>query len=144
MQVRTGIAQSPRGGALQLLRMVFRTGLGGRLGDGQQWMSWIDLDDLTDIYVAALTDSSWAGPINAVSPNPVRNEEYSRVLGRVLGRPAWLPAPAFGPQLLLGREGSRELAFASQRVIPARLAEHGHPFRRPELEACLRHQLGKF
>jgi uncharacterized protein (TIGR01777 family) len=144
VNVRTGIAMSPRGGALQLLRLVFLTGLGGRLGDGRQWMSWIDLDDLTDIYLAALTDDTWTGPINAVSPNPVRNEEFSKTLGKVLHRPALFPAPSFGPALLLGREGAKEVAFADQRVVPARLTAHGHPFRRPVLEACLRHQLGKF
>lgn len=144
VNVRTGIALSPRGGALQLLRLVFLTGLGGRLGDGRQWMSWIDLDDLTDIYLAALTDDSWSGPINAVSPNPVRNEEFSKTLGKVLHRPSFFPAPSFGPALLLGREGAKEVAFADQRVVPARLTAHGHPFRRPDLEDCLRHQLGKF
>ncbi len=143
VNVRTGIVQSPRGGSLQLLRPLFNLGLGGRLGDGRQWTSWIDLDDLADIYLRALVDERLRGPINAVAPEPVRNRDYTKTLARVLHRPALLPVPPFGPRLLLGAEGARELALAGQRVEPARLAAVGHRFRRPTLEACLRHQLGR-
>lgn len=141
--VRTGIVQSPRGGTLRLLRPLFAAGLGGRLGTGRQWLSWIGLDDLVDIYHRALWDTTLAGPVNAVAPAPVRNSEYTRILARVLRRPALLPVPSFGPRLLLGAEGNSELAEASQRVVPARLQAAGHPFRTPDLESALRHLLGK-
>lgn len=143
VNLRTGIVQSPRGGSLQLLRPLFSLGLGGRLGSGRQWTSWIDLDDLADIYLRALVDERMSGPINAVAPEPVRNRDYTTTLARVLRRPALLPVPPFGPRLLLGGEGARELALAGQRVEPTRLAAVGHRFRRPTLEACLRHQLGR-
>ncbi|NGP09174.1 TIGR01777 family protein [Rhodococcus sp. 14C212] len=140
--VRTGIVQTPRGGPLQLQRPLFEAGLGGRLGTGRQWLSWIDLDDLLDVYHRALADPRIRGPINAVAPEPVRNDEYTRTLARVLHRPALLPVPGFGPRLLLGEEGAREVATADQCVVPQCLVDHGHRFRRPKLEACLRHQLG--
>lgn len=140
--VRTGIVQTPRGGTLRLLRPLFAAGLGGRLGGGRQWVSWIDLDDLLDVYLRALVDPGVRGPVNAVSPLPVRNTEYTRTLARVLHRPALLPVPRVGPALLLGDQGARELAEASQRVVPQVLLDAGHRFRRPTLDECLRHQLG--
>lgn len=143
VMVRTGIVQSPRGGTLRLLRPLFRAGLGGRMGDGGQWLSWIGIDDLVDIYYRALWDNNLLGPVNAVAPEPVRNSEYTAVLAGVLHRPAVLPVPRFGPALLLGKEGARELAAASQRVVPARLAAAGHRFRTPELAATLGHLLGR-
>ena len=139
--VRTGIVQTPRGGTLQLLYPLFAAGLGGRLGSGRQWLSWIDLDDLLDVYHRALADRAISGLVNAVAPEPVRNEEYTRVLAAV-HRPALLPVPDFGPKLLLGDQGARELAAADQYVVPRTLIDAGHRFRRPTLEACLRHQLG--
>lgn len=144
VNVRTGIVQSPRGGVLRLQRPMFEVGLGGRLGSGRQWLSWIDIDDLVGVYHRALVDTRLAGPVNAVAPEPVRNSEYTDVLARVLRRPAVLPAPAFGPKLLLGAQGARELALASQRVAAGRLGELGHEFRHPDLETALRHQLGRF
>ncbi|WP_134427125.1 TIGR01777 family oxidoreductase [Mycobacterium ulcerans] len=141
--VRTGIVQSPRGGTLQLLRPLFSAGLGGRLGDGRQWLSWIGIDDLVDIYHRALWDTGLSGPVNAVAPQPVRNAEYTRTLAQVLHRPAVLPVPALGPRLLLGDQGARELACASQRVLPARLALAEHRFRQPDLDTALRHLLGR-
>lgn len=140
--VRTGIVQSPRGAILRLLRPLFAAGLGGRLASGRQWLSWIDIDDLIDVFHRALVDPALSGPLNAVAPHPVRNEEYTRVLARILHRPALVPVPDIGPALLLGEQGARELATASQRVVPRRLIDAGHRFRRPELEQCLRHQLG--
>ncbi|WP_213576092.1 TIGR01777 family oxidoreductase [Rhodococcus sp. USK13] len=142
--VRTGIVQSPKGGVLRLQRPLFEVGLGGRLGAGTQWLSWIDLDDLVDIYHRAVVDTRLTGPVNAVAPNPVRNEEYTAVLASVLHRPAFLPVPDFGPKLLLGEQGARELALANQRVVPGRLLAREHRFRRPDLESALRHQLGRF
>jgi uncharacterized protein (TIGR01777 family) len=141
--LRTGIVQSPKGGALQLLRLLFETGLGGRLGDGTAWMSWIGIDDIVDIYLHAIFDERLDGPVNAVAPEPVRNADYTRVLAHVLRRPAVLPVPGFGPRLLLGKEGATEVAMASQRVVPARLEEVGHRFRHRDLEGALRHVLGR-
>jgi hypothetical protein len=142
VQMRTGIVQSPRGGALHLLRPLFAAGLGGRLGSGRQWLSWIGIDDLADIYHRAVLDDQLSGPINAVAPTPVRNTDYTRILARVLHRPAVLPIPALGPRLLLGDHGARELALANQRVQPAALHQLEHHFRHPDLEAALRHLLG--
>lgn len=143
VQVRTGIVQSPKGGALQLQRPLFETGLGGRLGDGRQWTAWIGIDDMVDIYLRAALDGSLTGPVNAAAPGLVRNDEYTRSLAKVLHRPAVIPVPSFGPQMLLGREGAAEVAEASQRVVPAKLTALGHQFRWPELEPALRHVLGR-
>jgi uncharacterized protein len=142
VQVRTGIVQSPKGGTLQLLRPLFAAGLGGRIGDGQQWLSWIGLDDLADIYLRAVCDPGLSGPVNAVAPDPVRNAGYTRALAATLRRPALLPVPALGPRLLLGEQGAAELALASQRVEPTRLLTAGHHFRYPELSGALGHLLG--
>ncbi|OBI87829.1 TIGR01777 family oxidoreductase, partial [Mycobacterium asiaticum] len=141
--VRTGIVQSPRGGTLRLMRPLFTAGLGGPLGDGRQWFSWIGIDDLIDIYHRGLWDTDLSGPVNAVAPQPVRNSEYTSTLARVVRRPAVLPVPPLGPRVLLGEQGARELALANQRVSPARLVAAGHQFRRPDLESALRHLLGR-
>jgi uncharacterized protein (TIGR01777 family) len=140
--VRTGIVQSSAGGTLRLFRPLFATGLGGRVGDGQQWLSWIGLDDLLDVYYRALYDDRMNGPVNAVAPQPVRNVDYTRALARVLHRPALLPVPSFGPRLILGQQGSRELAEASQRVAAAKLDALGHRFRRSHVDDALAHELG--
>ncbi len=141
--IRTGIVQSARGASLKLLRPLFSLGLGGPLSPGSQWVSWIGLDDLLDIFGRALADHELAGPLNAVAPGAVTNAEYASTLAHVMRRPALLKVPAFGPQLLLGAEGAREVVQASQRVAPARLMAAGHEFRHPSLEPCLRHQLGR-
>ncbi|GAA4742953.1 TIGR01777 family oxidoreductase [Gordonia alkaliphila] len=143
VQVRTGIVQSPLGGTLGLQRPIFAAGLGGPLGGGHQVLSWIDLDDLIDVYHRALYDDGLRGPVNAVAPQPASANEYADTLAHVLRRPALLRVPEFGPQLLLGRQGARELALADQAVFPAILHECGHRFRRPTLTECLGHQLGK-
>jgi uncharacterized protein len=143
VRVRTGIVQSPRGGTLRLMRPLFSAGLGGRLSSGRQWLSWIGIDDLVDVYHRALWDAALSGAVNAVAPQPVRNTEYTRTLAQVLHRPAVLPVPPLGPRLLLGGQGARELACASQRVIPGRLSQCGHRFRQPDLDSALRHLLGR-
>jgi len=143
VQVRTGLVQTPAGGVLQLQYPLFEAGLGGPLSDGNQWQAWIGIDDLADIYHRCLYDAELSGPVNAVAPEPVRNREYAATLARVLHRPALLRVPALGPRLLLGKEGTDELALASQRVIPRRLTELGHTFRHPSLEPALRHLLGR-
>ncbi|ORJ55924.1 TIGR01777 family oxidoreductase [Mycobacterium simiae] len=142
-QIRTGIVQSPRGGTLKLLRPLFTAGLGGRVGDGHQWLSWIGIDDLVEVYHRALWDATLSGPVNAVAPQPVRNAEYTRILGDVLHRPTVLPVPPLGPRILLGPQGARELALANQRVGPEKLDRAGHGFRQPELSQALRHLLGR-
>ncbi|MDA0563613.1 TIGR01777 family oxidoreductase [Streptomonospora sp. S1-112] len=143
VHVRTGIVQTPRGGTLRLLYPLFAAGLGGEIGGGRPWLSWIGIDDLADVYLRAVLDADLAGPVNAVAPEPQRNSDYTRVLARVLHRPALLPVPDLGPRVLLGREGTRELALANQHVVPARLREAGHHFRHPRLEPALRHVLGR-
>jgi uncharacterized protein len=143
VHVRTGIVQSPRGGTLRILRPIFAAGLGGRLGSGQQWLPWIGIDDLVDIYHRSLIDGELSGPVNAVAPHPVRNVDYTRILARVLRRRALLPVPGIGPRLLLGRQGAQELAQANQRVEPQRLVDSDHRFRQPYLEDALRHLLGR-
>jgi uncharacterized protein len=142
VHVRTGIVQSARGASLKLLRPLFAVGLGGPLAPGSQWVSWIGLDDLLDVFGRALADDELIGPLNAVAPVPVVNRDYASTLAHVLRRPALVPVPAVGPRVLLGSEGAREMVLASQRVRPARLQASGHGFRHPTLEACLRHQLG--
>jgi uncharacterized protein len=143
VQVRTGIVQSPKGGTLKLFYPLFEAGLGGRIGSGRQWLSWIGIDDLSDVYLRALVDPALSGPVNAVAPDPVRNADYTRALGKVLRRPTVIPVPGLGPRLLLGEEGARELAEASQRVRPDALLAAGHSFRYPQLEPALRHLLGR-
>ena len=140
--VRTGIVQSGAGGMLPPLAAITRSGLGGRLGSGRQWMSWIALDDLTDIYLRAIADPKLSGVVNATAPQPVTNSEYTRVLGSVLRRPTLVPVPRWAPGLLLGPQGSDELALADQLVLPSILTEVGHSFRYPELRAALEHELG--
>ena len=140
--VRTGIVQAARGGTLRLMRPLFAAGLGGRLGSGRQWLSWIGVDDLVDVYHRALYDARLTGPVNAVAPTPVRNRDYTKALARVLHRPAVLPVPSFGPRLLLGGQGARELAEADQRVVPTKLQALGHRFRHPRIDDALAHQLG--
>lgn len=143
VHVRTGIVQSPDGGMLSLLLPLFRLGLGGKLGDGSQWVSWITLDDEIGLYHHALTTPAVTGPLNAVAPNPVTNAEFTRVLGGVLGRPTVIPVPAFAPALLLGKEGADEIALASQHVLPAKAEATGYEFRHPTLDRGLSHLLGK-
>jgi uncharacterized protein len=142
VHLRTGLVQDAHGAGLPKQVLMFRFGLGGRLGSGRQWLSWISLDDIAGAYVHALTHEDLAGPVNATSPNPVTNAEFTEVLARVLGRPAFLHVPAIAPKLVLG-EVADELLFTSMRIRPARLLETGFRFELPELEATLRHTLGR-
>jgi uncharacterized protein (TIGR01777 family) len=140
VHVRTGLVQTPRGGSLARQLPLFRLGLGGRLGSGRQWWSWVTLDDVIGVYRHALTATAASGPLNATAPNPVTNAEYTATLARVVGRPAALPVPRFGLRLLLG-EAADELVFTSARVLPAATEASGYSFRHPTLEAALRHIL---
>lgn len=142
VRLRTGIVLTPRGGALGKMLLPFKAGVGGVLGSGRQFMSWIALDDLLGVIRFALTTGSLAGPVNAVAPSPVTNREFTRALGRVLGRPTIAPAPAFALRLAFG-EMADATVLVSTRVRPRRLLEAGYRFRFPELEDALRHLLGK-
>jgi uncharacterized protein (TIGR01777 family) len=143
VNIRTGLVQTPAGGVLRLQYPMFAAGLGGPLASGNQWQPWIGVDDLLDIYHRALYDDRLTGPVNGVGPDPVRNRDYTRTLAHVLRRPALFRVPPFGPRILLGDEGAKELAEASQRVVPAVLDQLGHTFRCSTLEPALRHLLGK-
>ncbi len=142
VHVRTGFVQTPRAGVLPRLLPLFRVGLGGRFGSGRQWWSWVTLDDVVGIYRHAVTASAVGGALNATAPNPVTNAEFTATLARVVGRPALLPVPSFGPKLLLGQMAD-ELLFASARVHPAATQSSGYSFRHPTLEAALRHLLSR-
>jgi uncharacterized protein len=137
VHLRFGVALSAEGGALARMLPVFRAGVGGRLGNGEQWMSWIALPDVVRVIEFALQTASLSGPVNLVAPNPVTNSNFTRILGRVLHRPAVIPAPAVALRLALG-EMADEAILASQRAAPARLNAAGFVFQYPELEACLR------
>lgn len=134
---RIGIVQTPRDGALQRSLPLFRLGLGGPFGSGSQWWSWVMLDDVVGILQHAVTNDGVSGPINVTAPTPVTNRDWTRTLGRVLGRPAVLPVPRFGPKLVLG-EMVDELVYVSARVLPEATLASGYSFRFADLEAGLR------
>jgi uncharacterized protein len=135
--LRTGIVLDKKGGALPRMALPFRFGAGGRLGSGQQWMSWLALEELVAMIQFALATNSLSGPANAVAPHPVRNTDFTRVLARVLRRPALFPAPAFALRLALGEMADR-LLLASQRVLPKKIESLGYRFLLPDLESALR------
>jgi uncharacterized protein (TIGR01777 family) len=139
VQMRIGIVLSSKGGALGKMLPAFKLGVGGRLGDGRQWMSWIDLHDIIGAIQHLLRSDLIRGPVNLVAPKPVTNAEFSRTLGRVLSRPAVFPVPPFAARLAFG-EMADELLLASQRVEPTRLISSGYPFRHPTLNASLESQ----
>jgi len=139
---RLGIVLSPQGGALGTTLPIFKLGGGGKIGSGNQWWSWVALDDVVGSTIHALTDESVEGPVNIGSPNPMTNAQYTKVLGKVLGRPTVLPLPAPAARIMLG-EVADALLLASQRMEPARLESTGYTFRYPQLEGALRHLLGK-
>lgn len=138
--LRFGIVLSPEGGALGTTLPLFKLGAGGKVGSGKQWWSWVALDDVAGALVHALEDEDVEGPVNVASPNPMTNAEYTKILGDVLNRPTFLPAPAPALRLALG-EVADELLLASARVEPAKLRDTGYEFRYPELEGALRHLL---
>lgn len=142
VHLRSGVVLSGSGGVLLEMLPVFRLGLGGTLGRGTQWLSWISLPDLLRAIEHVIATESLRGPVNTASPNPVRNRELTRALGRALRRPVVLPVPAFALDLLFG-EMARQTILASQRAIPARLAETGFTFTHPDLEPALSEALGR-
>ena len=137
---RFGIILDPNGGALAKMLTPFRMGIGGRVGDGRQWMSWIALDDVVNALKFLLLDSAVHGPVNIVAPNPVTNAEFTKTLGRVLSRPTFFPVPAFGARLAFG-ELADALLLSSQKVDPAVLNERGFAPYWPRLEPALEHLL---
>jgi len=137
VSLRIGVVLAGSGGALRPLLLPFRLGLGGRIGSGKQYWSWIALDDVAGAIIFALQTESLAGPVNAVGPAPVRNAEFVRALARVLHRPAIFPLPEFVVRAMPGGMG-RELLLTSARVLPARLNAAGYRFRYPDLEPALR------
>ena len=142
VNLRFGMVLSGSGGALARMLPPFRAGLGGPLGKGRQYMSWIGLDDVAGVVEASMRDESLRGPLNVVAPQPVTNREFTRTLGRVLRRPAILPAPAFALRLAFG-EMADALLLSSARVVPERLQAAGYRYLHPELEPALRHTLGR-
>lgn len=135
--LRSGVVLSPGGGALARQLPLFRLGLGGRLGDGRQWVSWITLADEMGAILRVLSDAALQGPVNATAPNPVTNAELTRALARAVHRPALVAVPRAALALALGGELVDEMLLASQRVRPARLASVGHRFEHPDLDAAL-------
>lgn len=127
VRLRIGFVLGRGGGAMKLITPVFRLGLGGRLGSGRQWMSCIEVDDLAAITLACLHDGTFSGPVNAVMPDPVTNDGFTKAAARASHRPAILPAPAVALRLMLG--DLSHLMLDSQRIVPKRLGEHGFPYR---------------
>lgn len=140
VNARFGIILAKDGGALKKMLTPFKMGIGGRIGDGKQWMSWIALDDVVGAIKFALANDSLQGPVNFVAPNPVRNAEFTKTLGRVLSRPTIFPIPAFGVRLAFG-EMADALLLASQRVDCARLKDEGYEFRHTSLEGAFKRVL---
>lgn len=136
VHVRTGIVQSGRGGALGKQLPLFKLGLGGKLGDGKQWVSWVSLHDEVGAVLHALRSEDLSGPVNVTGPEPVRNEDLTRALGKALGRWAHLPVPRVALSVALGREMAGSL-LSSQRALPTRLESHGYRFKHPTVEAAL-------
>jgi len=136
VNARFGVILSPLGGALPRMLLPFKLGAGGRLGSGKQWMSWVALVDVVNILLFALANEGVRGPVNLVAPTPVQNVEFTRVLAKVLRRPAIFPAPAFMLRLALG-EMADALLLSSQRAIPERLRAAGFEFRFSDLEEAL-------
>jgi uncharacterized protein len=136
VQVRTGVVLDSRGGALAKMLPPFRLGVGGPVAGGRQYVSWIHAEDLVEMMLAAREHESWIGPINATAPEPVANRDFAKLLGRVLGRPAFLPVPALALEVLYGRMA--EIITTGARAVPAKALVLGYEFRHPELERALR------
>jgi uncharacterized protein (TIGR01777 family) len=137
VNIRIGLVLSPQGGALGSMLTPFKLGLGGRIGSGKQWWSWIHLDDIIGAIHHALRTESLAGPVNLVAPNAVRNAEFTKVLASVLRRPAIFPVPEFALRLAFGKQAADEMLLASVRVQPGKLVSSGYNFKFRELGAAL-------
>lgn len=142
VNVRTGIVLTSLGGALARMLSPFRMGVGGVIGSGQQWISWISMEDLIGVYHYLIHNAGISGPVNATAPNPVSNREFTKVLGRVLGRPTLIPLPSSAVKALYGEMGE-VLLLEGQKVLPAKLSTSGFSFLYPDLESALRWELGR-
>jgi uncharacterized protein (TIGR01777 family) len=142
VNTRFGVILSAKGGALAKMLPPFRMGIGGTIGSGKQWMSWIALDDVIGTIKFALANDSLRGPVNVVAPNPVTNDQFTKALGKALSRPTLFPIPTFGARLAFG-EMADALLLSSQRVEPRRLKDAGYQFRFTALERALQHILRK-
>jgi len=142
VRLRTGVVLTPEGGALAKMLPVFKAGLGGPLGPGSMWMSWISIDDVAGAILHAAQDPRCTGPVNLVAPEPVTSAEFARTLARVLRRPGILPAPAVALRLVFG-EMAADTVLSSARVAPRRLLDTGYRFRHRTLEDALRMVLGR-
>lgn len=143
VNMRFGVVLSPKGGALHKMLLPFQMGGGGPIGTGQQFFSWIDIDDALGSIFHAIINGNVSGPVNAVSPYPVQNADFARALGRIVGRPAVVPMPAFAARAMFGQMAD-ECLLASQKVLPGVLTDTEYEFRYPYLERSLRKLLGKF
>ena len=143
VHLRTGIVLSRKGGALKRALPIFKAGIGGNLGSGKQWWSWISLDDEVGLIMHALQDESLRGPLNATAPEPATNAEFSKALGRAIRRPVVMPVPKLAIKTLFGREMAEEMMFASQRAVPERAKGAGYGFCHPTLEQALEAALAK-
>jgi uncharacterized protein len=141
VRVRTGIVLDEDGGALEKMLPFFKAGVGGPVAGGKQYMPWIHLDDLVGIYLQAVDDASWSGPVNGSAPTPVTNKAFSKALGKVLHRPAVAPVPALAIKTLYGQMA--EIVVEGQRAVPQRTLELGYRFQHSDLESALRSALGK-
>jgi uncharacterized protein (TIGR01777 family) len=134
--IRTGVVLDPDGGALAKMLPFFKLGAGGPVAGGDQYLPWIHVDDVVGLYLAALDDEAYTGPVNATAPTPVTNKAFSKALGRALRRPAVAPVPAFAIRLLYGQMA--EIVTKGQRVLPRKAQEHGYAFAHPDLDEALR------
>lgn len=139
--LRTGTVQSAEGGALAKMLTPFKLGLGGRVGSGEQWWSWISIDDEVRAIVHLL-ESNVSGPVNLTAPEPAKVRDYVKALGAQLRRPTFLPTPKFAPRLLVGKEAADTLMYTSQRIVPTVLTDSGFEFRHPTLAMCFAALLG--
>ncbi len=138
VHLRTGIVMSPNGGSLKKQLPLFKLGLGGKIGSGDEWQSWISIDDEVAAIIHLLT-ADHTGPVNLTAPAPVTSGEFTKTLGSVLGRPTFMPIPKFGPKLVLGSELAENLLFTGQKVMPrVLLGDDSFTFRHPDLETALR------
>ncbi len=140
VMVRTGIVLDAEAGALEKMLPPFKAGVGGPIGSGKQYMPWIHRDDLIGIYLAAIDNTKFAGPINASAPNPVTNKQFAKALGRALNRPAVAPVPGFTIKLMYGEMA--QVVLTGVRMVPGRAEELGYEFKHPDLDEALRSTLG--
>ena len=137
VNMRLGVVLSRKGGALAKMLMPFRLGLGGPIGSGRQYMAWVSLDDVVGAILHAIEAPALSGPVNVAAPEPVRQKDFAKALGRALHRPAFMPMPAFAIRLLLGREMADQMLLSSARALPEALLKSGYTFEHPTLEEAL-------